>query len=481
MRIFSIALAVCILMSPILHGQQPLQGVILGQVLDSIGVPRPDVAVRLIAADGAVRTTVTDREGVYIFRDLLLGVYRIELSETTYAPARAELTVERTNAMVDLMPRVVPYAKKSAKKRAAPPPPPSAPMVAPPPSPPPPPGVTPPKEQSNLAVKTVYFATDRKPSGSKVMPASYFSGDKNPQAKLTYGTCDVNVPIDHKFGQLEIPNIFELEFRPDPKKHFFVKSIDIEERDPFYLRLRAAVDKSPQKQAFVFVHGYNVSFESAALRTAQMAVDLKYAGAPVFYSWPSRRRLSGYREDEVSVQWTVDHLRQFLQEISERSGAKKVHLIAHSMGSRALTQALQTLGAQPASQGLRFHELILAAPDLDVEDFRKMEITIKSSATHVTLYASSRDKALIASDIVHFLRRRLGQAGSRLFVEPQILDTIDASAVDTDFLDHSYFADSASIMNDLVKLVTDSTPPNLRPGLVARQALQGPYWQYVPR
>ena len=310
------------------------------------------------------------------------------------------------------------------------------------------------------------------------MLANYFSGDRNPQPKLTYGTCDVNIPIDHKFGQLETPDIFNLEFTPDPKKHFFVKAIDIEERDPFYLKLRALVEKSPERQAFVFVHGYNVSFESAALRTAQMAVDLKFDGAPIFYSWPSRGRLSGYLDDEASVQWTVDRLRQFLEEISERSGARKVHLIAHSMGSRAVTQAVNALATQPASSQIKFQEIVLAAPDLDVDQFRKMEAAIKSSASHVTLYASSRDKALIASDIVHYLRRRLGQAGPGLFVEPRVLDTIDASAVDTDFLDHSYFADSASILHDLVRLVIEGKPPGQRPGLLKRETSQGTYWLY---
>jgi esterase/lipase superfamily enzyme len=480
MRLTHIAFAACVFTFSVLRAQQPAQGIILGQVLDSVGVSRPDVEVRLAAAGGAIRTTVTDRDGVYIFRDLPLGVYRIEISDASYSSARAELTSNQPNAMVELTPRVVAYAKKSARKKAAPPRAAPSPMPPPPPPPPPSPPAAPVTVVNNLALKTVYFATDRAPSGSRIVPASYFSSDKNPRAQLTYGTCDVNIPIDHKFGQLETPDIFKLEFSPDPKKHFFVKSIDVAERDPFYLKLRAAVEKSPQKQAFVFVHGYNVTFESAALRTAQIAVDLKYDGAPVFYSWPSRGRLSGYLDDEVSVQWTVDHLRQFLQEVSERSGANKVQLIAHSMGSRALTKALQALGSEPAASHIRFQELILAAPDLDVEDFRRMQAAIGSSAAHVTLYASSRDKALIASDMVHFLRRRLGQAGSSLFVEPQILDTIDASAVDTDFLDHSYFADK-SILNDVVQLVMGAKPPTERPGLLARQSAQGTYWQYAPR
>ena len=33
------------------------------------------------------------------------------------------------------------------------------------------------------------------------------------------------------------------------------------------------------RQAFVFLHGYNVTFEAAAYRTAQIAYDLRFDGA----------------------------------------------------------------------------------------------------------------------------------------------------------------------------------------------------------
>ena len=469
-----IALSALFLASPCARGQQPSTGVILGQVLDSLGVPRWDVEVRLTSPDGTVLNAVTDRDGVYIFRDLPFGEFRIEAADASYPIATAKLTSGEPNAMRDLAPAAVVYTKKrkkAAPKKAFPPPPP------PPPAPPPAASITPP--ENNLALKTVYFATDRASSGVTILPASFFTGDRHPQGKLTYGTCDVNVPINHIFGQLETPDIFKLEFSPDPKKHFFVKSLNINERDPFYVKLSEAVEKSPQRQAFVFVHGYNVSFESAALRTAQMAVDLKFDGAPIFYSWPSRGRLSGYRQDEESVKWTVDHLRQFLEEVATRSGARKVHLIAHSMGSRALTQAMAALGRQPAANRIKFQELILAAPDLDVAVFQGMEAAIRSSASHLTLYASSRDKALIASDLMHFLQRRLGQAGHNLFVDPQILDTIDATAIDTDFLDHSYFSDS-SILLDLVQLLIGNKRTGERAGLTPRQSTRGTYWQYDP-
>jgi esterase/lipase superfamily enzyme len=39
---------------------------------------------------------------------------------------------------------------------------------------------------------------------------------------------------------------------------------------------------------FYNVHGYNVSFDDAALRTAQLAYDLTFDCPAAFFSWPSK-------------------------------------------------------------------------------------------------------------------------------------------------------------------------------------------------
>ena len=43
------------------------------------------------------------------------------------------------------------------------------------------------------------------------------------------------------------------------------------------------VSRSPRKDAFVFIHGFNVAFEDAVMRTAQIAYDLGFDGAPILY------------------------------------------------------------------------------------------------------------------------------------------------------------------------------------------------------
>jgi esterase/lipase superfamily enzyme len=52
------------------------------------------------------------------------------------------------------------------------------------------------------------------------------------------------------------------------------------------------------KDAFVFIHGYNVSFEDAARRTGQFAYDLKFVGAPIFTAG-LQRAISAYYYDGI--------------------------------------------------------------------------------------------------------------------------------------------------------------------------------------
>ena len=125
------------------------------------------------------------------------------------------------------------------------------------------------------------------------------------------------------------------------------------------------------KSAFVFVHGYNVTFEDAARRTAQMAYDLGFDGAPVFYSWPSQGETADYMVDEQNSDWTEKHLEAFLKEFVEHSKAENIYLVAHSMGNRSLTRAFMTLVQADPHLRDRVKELISTAPDIDADVFKQ--------------------------------------------------------------------------------------------------------------
>lgn len=327
--------------------------------------------------------------------------------------------------------------------------------------------------EAGYAVVRVFFATDRERTAGTKPVEKFGSG----RSELRYGACEVSIPRDHRMGVLEAPSILKLQFREDPAQHVVLLAAETRPREAFFAELAERVRASSAASAFLFVHGYNVTFAAAARRTAQISYDLGFDGAPVFYSWPSEGRLAGYTVDEANIEWTQTNLRGFLQDFFALSGARNLYLIAHSMGNRALTRAAASLLAERPELRQRLTEIILTAPDIDAEVFKRdIAPALAAAGRPITLYASSRDRALAASKKVHGYPRA-GDSGRGLVVVRGI-ETIDATAVDTNLLGHSYFADSRSVLSDIFYLVREGRRAEQRFGLRAVDVEAGRYWLF---
>ena len=198
------------------------------------------------------------------------------------------------------------------------------------------------------------------------------------------------------------------------------------------------------------------------------------------YSWPSDGKTLNYIKDETDVEWSTPHFERFLQMVTDTSGAHTVHLIAHSMGSRALANALasivKTRGKLPSPI---FNQVILTAPDIDIGVFQNLAETVQKASMRTTLYASSNDEALKLSKQIHGYPR-LGESGSNLTIVKG-MDTIDASSVRTSFLGHSYYGDEDSVITDLYELLHLLKPPKERFYLEERNRKGASYWEFRRR
>lgn len=337
---------------------------------------------------------------------------------------------------------------------------------------------------SNYAVVKVYFATDRRRDVGKP-PAQRFSGQRSMTAgngaddgPLSYGSCDISIPRDHRMGQLESPSLWRLEFREDPAKHVVLLSAEVQDRENFFAAMKTQIRAAAGKSAFVFVHGYNVTFEDAARRTGQMAYDLGFDGAPVFYSWPSQGDVAGYTIDENNIEWSTPHITAFLADFLASTEAAQVYLVGHSMGSRGLTRAVADLLAAQPQLAQKITEIILSAPDIDAAIF-KHDIAPKLAQARnpVTLYASSQDLALAASKAVHGYPRA-GDSGAGMLIVAGV-ETIDATGVDTSFMKHSYFAEKRSALSDMFYLIRNHARADQR-FLDPVDTVAGRYWTFKP-
>jgi esterase/lipase superfamily enzyme len=129
-------------------------------------------------------------------------------------------------------------------------------------------------------------------------------------------------------------------------------------------------------------------------------------------------------------------------------------------------------------------ELILAAPDVDVDYYKQVVPKIVHLAERLTLYASSNDKALQLSRLL----ARSPRAGDIINGLPSVVpgvETIDVSSIGAEIfgLNHDVFASNRSAIDDIGLILRSHLhPPDARlseiHGMPAN-ATPPNFWRYV--
>ncbi|MDQ8153720.1 MAG: alpha/beta hydrolase [Gemmatimonadota bacterium] len=314
---------------------------------------------------------------------------------------------------------------------------------------------------------SLLFATTRRSVASDRPGERYGAEDGD---SLQFAAVSVNVPSYRVRGTGELPRPTALRdnaltYRPDPQRDFFVASTIPVDSARFVQRLSADLALSRSRDLLVFVHGYNVSFEDAAVRAAQLAADFNFDGSVLLFSWPSAASVTAYVRDQQAARNAGFALLRLLRNHAVTAQPDRVHLLGHSMGVEVIGKAL-TL-TSPEDPTPRLAEVVLAAPDVDARIFRREILPrLTPHAAHVTLYASSDDDALRASRVVNGAGR-LGLGGDSLVVIDG-MDTIDATRVSADLLGHTLFGNQ-SFLSDLAQLLADGKSPAERRLLPAKK------------
>ena len=244
------------------------------------------------------------------------------------------------------------------------------------------------------------------------------------------------------------------------------------------------LELTPRKEVFIFVHGFHNTFDDATFAMAELWHFLGRIGIPIVYTWPAGYPgLFGYTYDRESSEFTVYHMRKVIELISSFPEVEKIHLIAHSRGTDVALSALRelTIGARAAGidprERFNVHNLILAAPDLDLQvtDQRMIGDQLSLSVNRVTIYSSPRDRALGSSNLLFKSPEgRVGTLGIDKLPE-EVADQMDysnsnfaivnfegasdAKPSEVDRWGHSYFRDAPTVSSDLVLMLRDDLDP----------------------
>jgi esterase/lipase superfamily enzyme len=326
--------------------------------------------------------------------------------------------------------------------------------------------------RKDQAEYVVWYGTNRRPNDPPDAGKGFSVMRDN---VVHYGSCRVFIPQSHKIGSIGSPWWKRLLTMTDDR--LLLLGTDELHGDAYWSGIAAqlaAID-ADDRSALIFVHGYNVSFEEAALRAAQIGFDLSVKGAMAFFSWPSQGSTRAYPADEATIEASEGAITDFMTDFAERSGATAVHIIAHSMGNRGVLRAVNRIAAKARRRtGKPFGQIILAAADVDADLFRQLSAAYADVASRTTLYVSKRDRAVEASRWLH----KFARAGLMppTLVLPGI-DTINVTNVDLTMLGHGYIAEARDVLTDMHALITRGAPPDDRFGLREANNEEGErYW-----
>ena len=146
------------------------------------------------------------------------------------------------------------------------------------------------------------------------------------------------------------------------------------------------------------------------------------------------------------------------------------------MGTQVLTNAVSQLLSEDRTLDTKFAAIILAAPDIDAEVFKRdLAPRLSGSRANIVLYSSNSDQALWTSRQLHGYLRAGDSTGGALIVDG--IDTIDAAGIDTSLLGHSYFAGTKAVLSDMGSVITTGHRADQREGLKPSTGSLGKYWQ----
>ncbi len=331
------------------------------------------------------------------------------------------------------------------------------------------------EQRERQVVVPVFFGTCRDDTG-RADPAERFGTGRGPGS---FGIGWVSIPDDHRMGEIEKPPWWRVIFgKPRPGKHVVIDDLSVLDRDAFVAAAGRAAADAAVPEGLTFVHGYNVPFAAGLERAAQIAYDLGFQGVPLFYSWPSNGTAGGYTKDENQVRWSEANYRDFVGLCRTRLALRRLHIVAHSMGGRLVAETLADVTATGDGDDAPVHTVVFAAPDIDADTFRQLAAEFGGCSGTCALYASSDDWALKASAAIHGRYRRAGDSDGGILIARGV-QSIDAHAVDTGLLGHSYIGDNRSILSDVFYLL-QGLKPSQRASLHEYDTERGRYWACAP-
>jgi esterase/lipase superfamily enzyme len=279
-------------------------------------------------------------------------------------------------------------------------------------------------------------------------PSEMFSGARGP--KLAFANIVVSIPPEsaRKVGEVQWP----AKVPGDPAREFVTRKADIIDPKQAMSWLSRTIKMVPKRRVLVFTHGFNNRFDDAVFRFAQIVHDANAPVAPVLFTWPSRGSILDYGWDRESSTYSRNALETLLRNLARDPDVGEISVLAHSMGNVVTLEALRQMAIRDGRVPSKIKNVLLAAPDVDVDLAQAMITDMGPNRPQFTLFVSQDDRALAFSRRVWGDTVRLGaidpeQEPYRSDLERANITVLNLTKLKSDdSLNHSKFASSPEVV-----------------------------------
>jgi esterase/lipase superfamily enzyme len=299
-------------------------------------------------------------------------------------------------------------------------------------------------------------ATTRAPSEN---PNIVFTGERGSGVSLSAFTVSIPPEQNRRVGEVQWPQ----RLPANPEREFATLDVkplaDVNEAR-FWLNRH--LPKS--RRVLIFVHGFNNRFEDAVYRFAQIVKDSDANVVPILFTWPSRGSIFAYGYDRESGNYSRTSLENLLQDLARDPAVGEVSILAHSMGNWVTMEALRQMAIRNGSIPPKIANVMLAAPDVDVDVFRSQISDIHGKLPRFTVFVSQDDRALAVSRRVWGSTARLGAIDPD--VEPYRTELAQTGITvlnltklrSGDSLNHGKFAESPEVVQLIGSRLVEGQP-----------------------
>ena len=243
-------------------------------------------------------------------------------------------------------------------------------------------------------------ATTRRPAAD---PGVMYSSERG---ALGFANVVVSIPPDsaRKAGEIQLPRTSP----GNPATDFVTTKAERLDQKATRVWLDSHGSARNKHRVLIFVHGYNNRFGDAVFRFAQIVHDSDAEVTPILFTWPSRASVFAYGYDRESANLSRDAFEQLLAMLVRDPAVHEIDILAHSMGNFLTIETLRQMAIRDRRIPAKINDVMLAAPDVDVDVFRSEIADMGDPHPKFTLFASRDDKALALSRWIWGSDARLG-------------------------------------------------------------------------